>query len=314
MAENINVGWGRLRAEALLALKQSSGRVFVVMPSTHANWAEVTEALPGVDPQGTTRIFATLQEAVDAAEDSANDTIVVADGYTETVTAAGGLDLDKIGLRIVGLGSGGRRPTISFSTATTADVDFDAASIMLENFIFDLTGIDALAAPLDVNAANVTIKNCEFILADSGGQAVRGIVTDADSDNFKLEGCYAYGSSDAGCKSFLRIVGGDNVQVLNNIIDGTFEVTGAGIESTTTAPSLLIIKDNVVRNRVAAGRVAIGLVEGTNVIITGNSLGIRSGTSPIRIGGLTTIIGGGLFLVNNNYYSNTTGTGPGILI
>lgn len=314
MAENINAGWGRLRAEALLALKKNSGRVFLVMPSTHANWAEVSEALPGVDPQGTTRIFSTIQAAVDAAEDSADDVIVVADGYSETVTAAAGLDLDKIGLTIIGLGKGNRRPTINFTTATTADMDVDAEGIKIENFIFDLTGVDALAAPIDVNAANFWLDKCHFINADADGQATLGILTDANAGGFKMTNCTSKGSTHSGTTSLVRIVGGVDHEFDNCHFLGAYKTTAGAIEVTTTAAGVRIIKSTIL-NLTAASVAAVDFASNSTVVLAGNVFGIRSGTTPVNIDALGTFLSGeGYFLVGGNYYRNGTSPVAGTLL
>ena len=104
--------------------------------------------------------FLTINYAVDQATASNGDWIIVMAGHSEQVTTAGGLDLDKIGLTIKFLGEGANRATIDFA-ATTADMDIDAASITLINPRFE-TSIDAVAAPIDVNAANFTMKNAEW--------------------------------------------------------------------------------------------------------------------------------------------------------
>ena len=72
---------------------------------------------------------ATIDYAVSLCTASKNDVIIVMPGHAETVSAAGGLDLDVAGITIIGVGSGGLQPTVTLDTAAAADVDIDAANI-----------------------------------------------------------------------------------------------------------------------------------------------------------------------------------------
>ena len=313
MPFNVNGGWGRIAADSIFSNSPKAGNRFLVIASTNANWDKYTSMLPA-NPAGPVAVHATLQAAIDACTDSQDDVIYVADGHTETVTAAGGLDVNKIGVSIVGLGKGNRRPTINFTTATTADMDVDAEGVSFENLIFDLTGVDALVGPIDVNAANASFKKCLFRTADADGQAVVGIVTDANADGLLVQDCYAVGSTDAGTTSFIRIVGGDEIVIKDNIIEGAFRITSGGIEATTTAPGYLVVQGNVIRNLTAASTRAMNFVSGTRALIVNNRLAVRSGTTPISVNitGSSTMVG----FINTigNYYTNVTAITPGVLL
>src|SRR5688572_11062120 len=69
---------------------------------------------------------ATIDGGINAA--SAGDVIRVASRHAESITAAAGIDADVAGIWIVGEGHGERRPVVTFTTATTADLDIDAAN------------------------------------------------------------------------------------------------------------------------------------------------------------------------------------------
>lgn len=174
--------------------------------------------------------FATIDYAVGQCTANNGDVILVFPGHTETVTAAAGLDLDVAGITLVGLGSGSDRPTINFTTAVGADMDVDAANITMINFLFT-GGIDALTGPIDVNAADFALIDCET--RDVTGQAVDFIVTDANADRLLIDGWIHRGASAAGADTAITIVGGDNITIIPKFIDGNFAV--AAIENVTTA-------------------------------------------------------------------------------
>lgn len=176
------------------------------------------------------RPFDTIDYAVGRCTANKGDVIMVKPGHVETVTAAGGLDLDVAGIMIVGLGSGNLRPQIDFTTVVGADMDVDAANITMINFRFT-GGIDALTGPIDVNAADFSMIDC--ITEDVTGQAVDFIVTDDSCDRFVISGWQHRGAAAAGADTAITIVGGDDWVIEGFQIYGNFAV--AAIENVTTA-------------------------------------------------------------------------------
>jgi hypothetical protein len=203
-------------------------------------------------------LFLTIDEAINKCVAERGDVIIVAPGHAETVTAAAGIDIDVANVSIIGIGNGSDRPTISFTTATTADIDIDADNILIDNIYFDLTGVDELAAPIDVNAANCTIKNCEFLMADASGQAVNAITTDVNAGNMKVLGC-KFLAPNAGAAEAIKIVGAINgVEIKNCFAAGDFSVAPIHNPTGNIATNLLI-SDCVLKND-NAGEFALELV------------------------------------------------------
>lgn len=183
-------------------------------------------------PAGGThdRPYATMDYANGRCTANNGDLVIVMPGHTETVIAAAGLDLDTAGVTWIGIGSGDNRPTVNFTTAVGADMDVDAANITMCNFLFT-GGIDALTGPIDVNAADFQLLNCET--RDVTGQATDWIVTDANADRLLIDGWVHRGAAAAGADTAITIVGGDNITIIPKFIDGNFAV--AAIENVTTA-------------------------------------------------------------------------------
>ena len=227
-----------------------NAKVFFVASSDSVGYADLQQEFP-VDKDGEVRVFTTIQAAVDAATDSRGDVIYVMPGHVETVIAAAGLSIDKVGVSIIGFGRGDSRPQINFTTVVGADMNVDAADVWIENIRFT-GGIDALTGPIDVNAANLTLKNIET--ADVTGQATDFIVTDANADGLTIDGWVHKGAAAAGADTAITIVGGDYISIDNFNIDGNFAV--AAIENVTTAAVNLNIgarsQGNLARTRNAA--------------------------------------------------------------
>ena len=174
--------------------------------------------------------FSTIDYAVGQCAANRGDIIFVRPNHTETVTAAGGLDLDVAGIAIIGLGSGSNRPTVNFTTATTADMDVDAANITMVNFLFT-GGIDALSGPVDVNAADFKLIDCEY--RDVTGQATDVIIADANADRILVDGWFHNGAAAAGANSAIALIGMDNPVIKNFKLVGNFAVSA--IDCRTTA-------------------------------------------------------------------------------
>lgn len=235
----------------------TTGSVFFVHNSTGSD-------SPG---RGTTpdEPFASIDYAVGRCTASKGDVIFVMPGHTETVTAAGGLDLDVAGISIVGLGQGSNRPTVTFTTATTADMDVDAAGIYVENILFT-GGIDALAGPIDVNAADFSLVNCEY--RDSTGQATDVIIADANADRLLIDGLVFNGAAAAGANSAIALIGCDDPTIRNSRIYGNFAV--GAIDCRTTAVVRLRVHDCQIWTENAADIAIVDTITGSTGIIGPN--------------------------------------------
>lgn len=173
--------------------------------------------------------FASIDFAVGNCVANRGDIILVRPGHTETVTAAGGLDLDVAGIAVIGLGSGSNRATVNFTTAVGADMDVDAANITVVNLLFT-GGIDALTGPIDVNAADFRLIDCEY--RDVTGQATDVIVADANADRLLIDGYFHNGAAAAGGASAIALIGMDNPVIRNFRIVGNFSVGAIDIRTT----------------------------------------------------------------------------------
>ena len=200
----------------------------------------------------------TVQQAADKCTASKGDVIIVMPGHTEVLSAAGSITLSKIGVTLVGLGSGANKPTFTYS-ATAATIVVSAASVTIDNIRLNMgTVIDAVVQGIDLSAADVTIKNVDVSMSSASFQATSCIITDANCGNLKIENCVIL-APDAGAAEAISLLGTpNNVQIKNCNINGDFSV--APIHNATgNVLTNLLISDCVLKND-NAGDFALELV------------------------------------------------------
>lgn len=288
--------WGAIANPLKVA---PNAKVFFVAGSNVSGYADLQNEFP-VDKDGVTRVFTTIDAAVGACVANRGDVIFVMPGHTETVSAAAGIDLDVAGISIIGLGENDLRPTITFGTSTAADMDVDAANITVENIVFNLTGVDALVAPIDVNAAGFTMRNCKVVTASASAQATLAVLTDANASRMTIEDCQFLGTTDAGTATAIRIVGGNEHIIRNNRFFGAYTTSLGAIENNTTACLRVQITGNWIQNATASSTKAMVFDSGSTGVISGNHIQILSGAAPIT--------GAAMSWVGANYYAATIAT------
>lgn len=261
-------------------LAGGSGKFFLVGKSGLAYRDAYAELFP-TDPDGKARgVFATIAAALAACTASAGDTILVLPGHTESVASAGALALNVAGVNIIGLGVGSARPTITFTTATTATCTISAANILIKNFVFTQT-FDAIVSPFVVSAAGVSFIGNYFMVANATYQATAMILTTAAADNFSVIGNRFIGTSDAGTTCAITLVGGDNFVCTDNDFIGAYSSGVGAIRSITTLNTNCVIRRNTIVNVTASSTKGITLLTGSTGIIAENRFGIGSGAAPI---------------------------------
>lgn len=216
----------------------------------------------------------TIDYAVGLSTASNGDRIYAMPGHVESVVEAGGLTLDEAGIEIIFLGVGANRARISFSTAVGADVEVDAANVTLRNPLF-VAAIDALTGPIDVDAADFTIVNGEY--RDGGTiDTTDAIVADANADRMRILG-WRYVRGDEGGtqkQSHIQIADAADVVLRNVQVTGQF---GTAIIENGTAWDEVLIDGATLDNTNAGPVVAILLAAGSEGWMVNSHMRVVSG-------------------------------------
>jgi hypothetical protein len=109
--------------------------------------------------------FSTIDYAIGRCTANRGDIIMVMPGHAETVDAATDIVMDVAGIAIVGLGSGAKRPTLTFSVATTANIPITADDMSIKNILFVANFADVASvftATGTATPSDFAIEDCEF--------------------------------------------------------------------------------------------------------------------------------------------------------
>lgn len=158
---------------------------------------------------GSDKLFTTLESAGTAAAASADSLVLMAPHHAETVASAAAINLDKIGMRVLGLGEGAARPTFTFS-ATASTITITAASITMKNFIV-VPSIDSVVSAIVVSAADVTL---DFEVQDTTDiECVTAVLTTADADRLDIRLKYLGYASGNAVLAPIQLVGCDTARI-----------------------------------------------------------------------------------------------------
>jgi hypothetical protein len=277
---------------------QSTGNIWFV-DSGCLNAASATGRSPDY-------AVATIDAAINLCTANNGDIIVVMEGHAESVIAANGIALDVLGVTIIGLGRGRSRPVITFTTALGASFDISAASNHVENLVF-VCNFDDQTAMVNVTAADVTIRNCEFQMSDATYDAEIGVKVSDAGDRVCIEDCKFHGTGNtavvAGAISFGAA---DNSVIRRNIITGYFGTTGCILNA--AAAVNVVISNNVLLNRSAdANNLLINLHASTVAFIDQNRGGMIDSTGPTPVVAAASFVG-------QNYFSTAAGVSASTLM
>lgn len=244
------------------------------------------------------RPLSTIARAIELCTANNGDHILVGPGHAETVNEAGQITFSKAGVSCIGFGHGSRRPVITFATAQGADINIDAADIVMQNFLFT-SGRDTLTGPIDVNAADFALLDCEWRDGTSH-QAVRAILADANANRLLIRNFRYDGDAAAGASEAISLAGCDGVVIDGFRIDGNFSV--GCIDCKTTAVTDLEVRNGYARNRNSADIFLVDTITGSTGMI-GPNIFIRVADNAANITealtGATFVYHPNIWIVNN---------------
>lgn len=235
---------------------------FVGQPGALVHYVRSTGAADYDPPELAGRpIHTTLALAVAQCRSGRGDTILVLPGHTESVSSADYLANLVAGTKIIGLGEGNERGTLTWTTATST-ILLDVANVTIDNLILNFdpgSGSVTVAAPITISAAGCTIRNCKIRSGTDGNSKVTiGITTTDAADDLDFSGNFVYGATAAEMTTFMDIIGVDRLRMVGNTISGATSNVAVGIVRFATTASLhIFLAANCYMNRKASSTAAV---------------------------------------------------------
>lgn len=258
--------------------------------------------------------FATLDYALSKMTASNGDLLIIGEGHSETITGAGGITLDKAGVRIIGLGRYDTRPTFLMDGAATVSGLVTAANVKMENCIFTAGHADVNYC-FHISAKGFHLKSCsfqEYTTNENWVDVIHAGTADNDYDGLIIEDCEFEMEDAAAVTAIDLLKNSRNVKILGNRIVGDFDASPyAPIYSASTeVHKNILVAGNLVHNAHDANA-AVG-ISIANTASTGWIVNNHVGHQDTA--GETPFLGGaaGLYL-GLNYASGVLGTASGYL-
>lgn len=141
---------GGLTVRGLALLNSYSNKVWYVGSNAEAN-----------GDGSFNRPFLTIDEAINRCKAGKGDVIVCKPAHAETITTATAINADISGVTILGMGTGGNRPTLTFGAAA-ATIPVSAANVTFQNILFVANFADVASLFTLTTAADFALVGCEF--------------------------------------------------------------------------------------------------------------------------------------------------------
>ena len=230
------------------------------------------------DGQSWTRAVITLEEAnvLSLADGGASrgDFILVAPGHAESLTGADAVDLDTLGITVIGFGNGSLKPTFTL-TATADEFVIGVDNVSIHNLKFT-TASAAVTVAIDVQDGvdYAVIDGCEFGTSDTLGAPDNFIVFANNNTGCVINNCTFDAQVTVTSESAIMMDADTHKTVISgNRIEGDY--TEACIQGDTTLSTEIMIKGNflvVGSSDSIIAQPAIDLLTGTTGYIIDNYL------------------------------------------
>ena len=182
---------------------------------------------------------ATIKQALVLCTASKGDVVVCFPGHVETIVNATDLAISKIGVSVVGMGSGAQRATITYGTATSANIPISAASVLLKNVVL-LCNLDDTTAAVTISAADVTLEDVE-VRDQTDKEFITPILTTAAADRLTIRRLFHNGFiTGNACTEALSLIGVDVALIEDCRFLGNYGT--AAINFLTTASTKVVIR------------------------------------------------------------------------
>jgi hypothetical protein len=250
-------------AKTSLSVGSQPGGMFSIDDLAHAvgnrffvhSGSGVDGAGYGRNPQAP---VATLDYAIGLCTANNDDVIYLLPGHAENIASATGCVLDIAGVRVIGLGQGALRPTLTLTTATTSTISITAANCLVENvlvvsnFLNVAAAITVAATATALTLRKIECRNTSVVLGALIQISVAAAAHDLTIDGFKFAEVSAAGLT-AAATNVILLAGACNRLVLKDVVIYCFTSAAPVAGSAAASTDILVENVRLINNETGAG-------------------------------------------------------------
>lgn len=256
------------------------------------------------------RPFATVDFAVGRCTASNGDVIMVKPGHAETLSAADAIDIDVIGVSVIGVGNGALRPTFTMDNAA-GEITFGADNCLLQNVIINASVTATLkGVNVEDGVDYATVSGCTFGVDLAGTDEFNHAISFTnDNTGCVVENCEIDMGIAAAVAGVIADADTARLTVRNNVIRGDYST--ANIVGDTTLSTNILIQGNLLENGIGGNLNAqpgIELLTGTTGTITDNYIVCNLATKA------ASVVADTCLLFENYYNEDISGAATGGII
>lgn len=246
-----------------------------------AAYVRSTGVQSGDDEEIAGRLFSTLNAGLAECRSGMGDIVYVLPGHVENVSSAAYLSSLVAGTRILGIGYGTNRPTLTWTTATST-ILMNKADTVFDNFIMEMAGPPAsttalsVAAPITISAAGCQLSNCKIRTSVDADQLATIPITTTDAaDDLVLSGLQMFGDTTGESTTFIQVLGCDRLIMTDCFLSGATSSTTVGVmRLAATAALHVYVNRCIFLNRKASSVHAVTGVASTTGAVNDSRFGI----------------------------------------
>ena len=207
------------------------------------------------------RLISTVNGALGQCRANAGDTVFVLPGHVESIPAGEYLTNLVAGVNIVGLGSGGARPTFTWA-APSSTWGVDLPNVSIRNCVLNLdpgAGTVNVTAPITVTASGCSIIGCSIRMGTTATSKVTiGITIGPNVADVLLAGNDCYGETVAECVTMITVASATRLRMFGNSLVGATTAAGVGVlRFSGVASTNIKVINNQLRNNKALSSVVV---------------------------------------------------------
>lgn len=254
--------------------KPFAGKVFFVGSVAGVDWVAGVDAADNGTKQ---KPFASIDYAIGQCTANNDDVIYVLPGHTENIGAASAITCDIAGVSIIGLGSGKKRPLLTY-TATAGTIVVSAANVSIKNILLT-AGIDEVVLCLSVTGDDCTLDALDYYESSASYNCISFATITGDFCTIK--NCHhTQTTAPAANSPWITLNAAQDFKMINNFMwINTTNNAGSGILHGATAASLRIfVAYNLCASPAGTTAVPVKLYAASTGMIAWNGFaGLQSG-------------------------------------